>query len=480
MTNSLKTQFLSGVAWTSISRFGSLGIQFLVTIILARLLNPEDFGVIALLTVFIAIAQILLDSGFGDALIQRESNSTLEYSSVFYLNILIGIVCYLILFIGSPLLDSFYNIKSLHIYARILFLVIPINALGLIQRVQLRQSLSFKKLSIIEIVAAIISGIVGISLAFLGFGIYSLIGQLLTINIFRTLLTILINRWCPTLEFSIDALRPLFRFGINLTLSGLLTVFFNNIHTILIGKYYCPKSVGYYNQAKQYEQLSSNTITDIVLNVSYPTLVKLKDESNRLREVYKKIIEAVVFLVVPLMCILFIISDDLLVLLLSEKWLPASIFFKILCLYGITFPLHQINGNILKVKGKSKTYLNIELIRRVLLIISIVVTLHISIEAMLYGQIIAMSVIILISMYYSGRLIDYKLFNQIKDIIPYYIAGIIASVISVYFYQFLSFIPVIKIIVMSLIYVAFYITLCKILVADALNTVLTLLKSRKL
>lgn len=480
MAKSIRTQFLSGVAWSSISRFSSLGIQFLVTIVLARLLSPEDFGVIALLTVFIAIAQILLDSGFGDALIQRESKSSLEYSSVFYLNILIGVACYFLLYIVSPLLDTFYNINGLHKYARVLFLVIPINALGLIQRVQLRQSLSFKKLSIIEIFAALISGLIGICLAHFGFGVYSLIGQMFTINFLRTILTIIINRWHPTLEFSFVALKPLFKFGVNLTFTGLLTVIFNNIHTIIIGRYYSPKSVGYFNQARQYEQLSSNTITEIVMSVSYPTLVKLKSDIIRLREVYKKIIEMVVFLVVPLMCILFIVSDDLLVFLLSEKWLPSSIYFKILCVYGITFPLHQLNGNILKVKGESKRYLYIEIVRRLLLIISIVLTLKISIEAMLYGQILSMIIIIIISMYYSGKLINYRLITQFKDIIPYYIAGILSFAVTLYFYQFLLFNPLAKIMISSLILMLIYILICRLFVLDALNNVLKLFKNRKL
>lgn len=479
MANSIRNQFVSGVAWSTLSRFSSLGIQFVVTLILARLLDPSDFGVIGMLSIFMAVSQILLDSGFGDALIQKESKSEIEYSSVFYINIIIGIFCYIILFIVSPLLDDFYHMDNLHIYSRILFLVIPINAIGLIQRVQLRQKLAFKKIAIIEISAALISGIVGVLLAYLEFGVYALICQMLIVNICRTSFTIFYRRWYPSLIFSLHALKPLFSYGINLTVSSLLTVIFNNIHALLIGRFYNPQSVGYYNQAKQYEQLSSNTLTDIVMGVSFPTLVKFKDNEEKLKEYYKRIIELVVFLVVPLMCFLYVVSDQLLVLLLTEKWLPASVFFKILCIYGITFPLHQINGNVIKVKGESRKYLYIELFRRALLLLSIIATLKISIEAMLYGQIIAMVFVIIASMYVSGSLVRYTVVGQILDILPYYVMGIVSSVCAVTILDSFELYPVINIIITLLFITGIYFYLCFLFKKQTIFIFVNLIKNRQ-
>ena len=479
MADSIRKQFISGVAWSTLSRFSSLGIQFVVTLILARLLDPSDFGVIGMLSIFMAVSQILLDSGFGDALIQKESKSDIEYSSVFYLNILIGVLCYSLLFLVSPLLDDFYHMENLHTYSRILFLVIPINAIGLIQRVQLRQELAFKKIAIIEISSALISGIVGVFLAYLQFGVYALICQMLIVNICRTSFTILFRRWHPSFVFSLNALKPLFSYGLNLTITGLLTVIFNNIHALLIGRFYNPQSVGYYNQAKQYEQLSSNTLTDIVMGVSFPTLVRFKDNEDKLKEFYKKIIELVVFLVVPLMCFLYVVSDQLLVLLLTEKWLPASVFFKILCIYGITFPLHQINGNVIKVKGESRKYLCIELFRRVLLLLSIIVTLNISIIAMLYGQIIAMFFVIIASMYVSGSLVKYRVIDQIIDILPYYIMGIISSAFAVIINDNVELHPVFNITMTLLLLIVVYLFLCFLFKRQSLYVFVNLIKNRK-
>lgn len=479
MADSIKKQFISGVAWSTLSRFSSLGIQFIVTLILARLLDPSDFGVIGMLSIFMAVSQILLDSGFGDALIQKESKSEIEYSSVFYLNTIIGFFCYVVLYMASPLLDDFYHMDNLHIYSRILFLVIPINAIGLIQRVQLRQELAFKKIAIIEISAALLSGIVGVLLAYLHFGVYALICQMLIINICRTSFTILFRRWYPSFIFSFHALKPLFSYGINLTVSSLLTVVFNNIHALLIGRFYNPQSVGYYNQAKQYEQLSSNTLTDIVMSVSFPTLVKFKDNEEKLKEYYKRIIELVVFLVVPLMCFLYVVSDHLLVLLLTEKWLPASVFFKILCIYGITFPLHQINGNVIKVKGESRKYLYIELFRRALLLLSIIATLSISIEAMLYGQIIAMIFVIIASMYVSGSLVKYSVIDQIIDILPYYIMGVVSSVCTVVILDIFELNTVETIFITLLFIIGEYVFLCLLIKKKTLYMFANLIKNKR-
>lgn len=430
MSNSIKRKFVSGVVWSSASRFSTLAIQFLVTLFLARKLTPDDFGTVGLLNVFLAISQILLDSGFGDALIQKESRKQVDYSTVFYINITIGIACYFALYVGSPLLDDFYRIENLHEYARILFLIIPINALGLIQKVQLRQNLAFAKISVIEITSALLSGIVGIYMAYYGFGIYAIIVQMLTVNVFRTVLTMVTNKWMPSFVFSISSVKSMFNFGLNLTLTSLLTVIFNNIYTIIIGRCYDPKNVGYYNQADQYERLSANTITDIVMGVSFPTLVHFKDDLNKLREAYSRIIEMVVFIVAPLMMYLFVVSDDLFIFLLTEKWAPASPYFKILCIYGTTFPLHQINGNILKVLGEGKKYFHLELLRRTLIVISIFLTINISIKALLYGQILSMLIIIVVSMTMVGRLISYTVLFQIKDVLPYYICGALSAIIS--------------------------------------------------
>lgn len=427
---SVKKQFINGVIWSSLGRFSSLGIQLVVSIILARILGPYEYGIIGILTVFIAIAQILLDSGFGQALIQRGKDNQIDYSSVFFLNLAIGILLYSILYAVSPLLDDFYNIEDLHKYARLIFLVIPINSLGIIPRTLLTRDMQFKKISIIDITSSLLSGGIGIYAALIGFGVYALIIQMLSINILRTILSIVARKWTPVLNVSFSTIKDLFPFGVNLMLTSLLSVIFNNIHTLIIGRYFNAKDVGYYNQAKQYEQITSNTVTDIVIGVSFPTLVKYKNDIDGLKNAYKRIIEIVIFIVAPLMLGLISFPCELFICILTEKWLSAVPFFQILCIYGATFPLHQINGNILKVLGKGKTLLYVEILRRVLLIVSILATINISIEALLVGQIISMFFVIIVSMYCSGKLINYSVQEQLKDVSVYYLLAFIAVIIS--------------------------------------------------
>lgn len=473
---SLKNKFITGVFWSGIGRFSSLGIQFIVSIILARILGPYAYGIIGILTVFVAIAQIITDSGFGQALIQKGENSQIDYSSVFFLNLFIGIFLYGLLYIFAPYLDTFYQIKNLGEYARIIFLIIPINSIGLIPRTLMQKDLEFKKISIIELCSALFSGIIGILLAYFKFEIFALIAQMLTINILRTLLSILVKKWLPTLKFSILTIKKLFTYGVNLMLTSLLTVIFNNIHTLIIGKYYSAINVGYYNQAKQYEQITSNTVTDIVLSVSFPALVKFKGDLLALKLAYKKIIEMVIFLIAPLMIGLLSFSYELFEVILTEKWIAAVPYFNILCIYGSTFPLHQINSNIFKVLGESKTLLYLELFRRIVLILSIVLTISISIEALLYGQVISMLVVIVVSMYYSGRLIGYKIKDQLKDIYIYYVITVISVLLSYSFKCVFHMDSLFTIIYMIISIMSFYLIGCYIFKTQAINIFLSIIK----
>lgn len=475
---SLKNSFVNGVLWNGIGRFASLGIQFIVSIILARLLGPYAYGVIGILTVFISVSHILIDSGFGQALIQSGKSNNVDYSSIFFLNIFIGIVLYGILFLLAPYIGAFYNIDGLDSYSRWIFLVIPINALGIIPRTILQKELKFREISLIECFASIISGAVGIFAAYKGLGIYSLIIQIIVINVVRTSFSMIVRRWIPSLQISLSTIRELFPFGINLMLTGLLTVVFNNIHTLIIGKFYAPKDVGYYNQSKQYEQITSNTVTDIVMGVTFPTLVKYKNDTESLRVAYKKIIECVVFLVAPLMIGLMTFSEELFEVILTKKWLPAVPYFQILCLYGATFPLHQINGNILKVLGKSRTLLYVELFRRFVLIISIILTIKISIEALLIGQAISMLFVIIVSMRYSGKLINYQVINQIKDISIYYIISIIVAVLAFYIKLSINMDALTTIIFMTIFISALYMFGCKICKASAFINMASIVKEK--
>ena len=427
---SSKGLFVKNVLWESIGRFSSLIIQFLVTLLMARKLAPSDFGIIGLLNVFILVGRILLDSGFSQALIQKKDATSVDLSSVFYFNLFIGVVLYALLYVLSPYIALFYNEPLLTKYARILFLVIPINSLGLIQNVIIQKKLEFKKSTCATVLAAFISGLAGIIAMYNNWGIMALVLQLVLMHVLTTLLFILQERWYPLMRFSFASIKKLFSFSVNLLFTSLLTVLFNNVFTVIIGKFYSFREVGFYNQAKKFEDVSSSALTEVILKVSFPTLVNYKDDLALLKMVYMKIIVMTIFILSPMMCWLICVAKPLFIFLLTENWLPAVPYFTLLCLYGITFPLHQININVFKVLGDSRKILWIELFRRFVLIISIVITIQWSIKAMLIGQIVAMFIVIIVNMRSAGKLIGYSLFQQIIDVIPYYVIAFFSAVLA--------------------------------------------------
>lgn len=439
--SSIKGQLISGTIWQSLGFFSELGIQFVVTIIIARILSPGDYGLIGLLTIFTAISTTITDSGFGAALIRKKDAVDLDYSSVFYLNFFIGITLYVVLYFLSPTIAEFYKVPELTKIARLVFLVIPINSIGLIQYTQLNKKMEFKKYAVISIISSVISGVIGVSLAKSGFNVYSLVFQILSFNTAKTILLVVFNKWIPGLTFSVNSIKNIIGFSVNLMSSNLIIVFFNNLYTILIGKYYSASQVGFYNQAKKFEEICGTSITSIILNVTYPALSKCQDDLPTLKRGYIKIIQLAIAIMAPLMLGLIGISNDLFELVLTKKWLPAVPYFEILCVYGLTIPLHQVNYNIFKVFGKSKMILRIEILRRLFLLLVIYYTLNISIEAMLWGQVLSVFLIIILAMYYSGKLIGYSMKDQIGDVYIYYIFAALGFSLLKYLQTLFTFTP---------------------------------------
>lgn len=419
----LKKKFISGVLWESAGRFSSLGIQFIVTILIARVLSPADYGIIGLLTVFIALGQILLNSGFSQALIQKKEADEIDFSSVFFLNMIVGTILYLVLFFISPYISLFYKLPELTDYSRILFLIIPINSFGLIQRVIIQKELAFNKTASASIISAIFSGFVGISMAYSGFGIWALVWQQVSLNASRTFLYIIQRRWMPTFSISTDTIKEMFSFSINLMLHSIVNTTMKNIYTLVIGKFFSPAHIGYYNQASKFEEISSLTFSQIVMSVSFPALVQRKDDPLILRAAYSKIFSTSIFIVAPMMVFLMVIGEPLFRLLLTEKWLPAVPYLQLMCLYGMMHPLIEVSYSMYKLFRKGRLLLIIDSFRHLLLIISIILTIKYGIEYMLVGQLICTFFLSLLNLYKSGALISFTLTDQLKKILPYYLTS---------------------------------------------------------
>ena len=428
--SSIRTKLVNGVLWESVGRFSALGIQFAVTILIARVLTPVDFGVFGLLTVFIALGSILLDSGFSQALVQKKDVSELELSTVFYINMIIGALLYSILFFFSPLIAKFYNFNELTNYARLLFLIIPINSFGLIQNVIIQKELTFRKTAIASIVSAVFSGIVGVYMAYFGFGVWALIWQQIALNSSKTLLLIIQRRWVPVFSISGKSIKEMFNYSVNLMFHSIVNTTMRNIYALVIGRFFPIAQLGYYNQATKFEEVSAGTISQVILKVSFPALVQRKDDPKYLCRIYSKIFSTSIFVVVPLMIYLMCVAESLFRLLLTDKWLPAVSYFQTLCVYGMVLPALQISYNLYKLFKQGLTLLIIDSLRHLLVIASIIVTFRYGIGVMLYGLVFCTIVMTIVNLHRSGKLISLSLSNQLKSILPiYFVGGIVGMVV---------------------------------------------------
>lgn len=416
--------------WSAIDRFTALAIQMICTLVIAHILTPRDFGIIGMISVFTAVGMVIIDSGFGSALIRRNDATDIDYSSVFYFNLFFATVSYAILYFCSPLIAEFYKIPELTLICRVTFLIIPINALGLIQNTILTKTIAFKKLAIASIGSAVASGVIGIILSYYLKTVWALVFQNIFMYGFRTLILWCIGKWHPLLDFSLKPIKSMWGYSINLLGFGLISNITQNIYPLVIGRFYSATTLGYYSQADRLQKIPSISITDVVQRVCFPALSEIKDDIHRMREAYRKLIMVTFFIVFPLMCLLILIGKELIILLLGNQWIPAIPFFKILCLTGALYPLHSINLNILNVVGKSNISLILEIIRKVILIALICIAVNYNILILIWIQVLYAVIVLFLNMYYSGREIDYYVTQQIHDIFPTIITSIISYLIG--------------------------------------------------
>lgn len=473
----IKKKFVSGVLWESIGRFSALGIQFGVTILIARVLTPAEYGVIGLLTVFIALGQILLDSGFSQALIQKKDATQIDLSSVYFLNMAVGIILYGILFFISPYIAAFYDLPALTNYARVLFLIIPINSFGLIQNVIIQKELTFKKTAAASVFSAVFSGVVGIAMAYSDFGIWALVGQQISLHASRTFLYVIQRRWIPKFTLSFASIREMFGFSVNLMFHSIINVTMKNIYVLVIGKFFPVTQVGYYNQADKFQEISASTIAQVVMKVSFPALVQKKDDLNLLRSAYQKISATTVFLVAPLMVFLICVGEPLFRMLLTNKWLPAVPYFKLLCIYGMVIPTLQISYNLYKLFRKGRVLVVIDTLRHILVIISIFLTITYGIEYMLVGLVVCTVFMAVVNLYTSGALISLSLYDQLKSLLPYYIISFIVGMLVYLLPAFRS--DFLSVSVSAIVFATIYLFLTKVLKLEGYREFASIVNSFK-
>ena len=416
MSESLKDKTVKGTLWTGIERFWVQGVQFLVMLIVARILSPKDYGLIGMLAIFIHISQSLVESGFSQALIRKKDRTEIDNNTVFYFNLVISLIIYAILYFVAPCVAQFYNEPTLCPVMRVFCLVIIIESFNIVQRSLYSAHLDFKKLARASMSSALISGLASIYMAKSGFGVWTLVFQQIIFGIISTIVLWFYSKWWPKLIFSWKSFKEMFSFGFNLLLSGLIETIYNNLFTVIIGKVFNATSLGYYSRADHYAQLPTSNFNSIFFRVIYPVLCKMQDDDDKLRENYRKLLRISAFIIFPIMCGLAGAAYPSVVMLIGKKWEYAAVLLVPICLAKMWFPIHAINLNILKVKGRTDYFLKLEIIKKVIGISIIVISIPFGLLFMCYAQIVSSLIALFINTYYSGKLIKLSFWNQMKDI----------------------------------------------------------------
>ena len=418
MSESLKNRAVHGAKWSFIDNISNSGVTFLVGLILARLLTPAEYGIMAMIAIFIAVSNSIVDSGFSNALIRKVRIDRVDYNTVFVFNLIVSIVLYILLYTSAPAISLFFKEPVLTNVLRVIGLILIVNALGIIPRTILVRGIDFKTQTKVSIISSVSSGLVGVGMAIMGFGVWSLVWQQLSRQILNSLFLWIFCKWIPQWEFSIKSFKEMFGFGYKLLLSGLLDTLYKNIYYVIIGRCYSPAQLGQYSRAEQFNMIFSSNLTSIVQRVSYPVLSSIQEEPERLREAYRQIIKTTMLVTFACMLGLAAVAKPLIIILIGEKWLPAVSFLQIICFSGMLYPLHAINLNILQVKGRSDLFLKLEIIKKTIAVFPILIGIFYGIEYMLWGSVLTSFIAYFLNSYYSADLIRYSTIEQIRDVLP--------------------------------------------------------------
>lgn len=414
----IKDKAIKGMIWSFIDRFASQLITFIVGIILARLLSPTEFGLLGMLAIFIGLSTVFINSGFNQALIRKTDCTDNDYMTVFYYNLAVSVVFYIILYFSAELISDFYGERQLVPLMRVLGILLIVNALTIVQRTVLTKKIDFKKLTKISFISSIGSGVTGIIMALYGYGVWSLVFKQLAQGIIQTILLWYWNSWIPRGRFSRDSFIGLFKFGNNLMIMGLIDMMYKNIYYVIIGKFYPVESLGYYTKADQFKKLPSETLSSVIDRVSYPVLSSIKDDKKQFNNAFRRIMRSTMLLTTIVLFGLASVSKELTIVLMGEQWKMAGEYLQILCLAAIFYPINRLNFSVLKVVGRSDVILKISIFLKILSIPVILVAIFIGIKEMLFCLIIYWASTFVIIAFQTQKHIEYKWYLQLKDFIP--------------------------------------------------------------
>ena len=432
----LKDKTVKGVGWSAIDNVAQYAVSFIVSVVLARILSPDDYGLLGIIAIFTAICQAIVNGGFGTALIRKKDANEDDYDTAFAVNLGLSVFLYIVLFLVAPLIAVFFEREELTLLTRVSSVGIIIGALSIVPQTRLTKKIDFKTQTKVTVVASIISGIAGISMALLGFGVWSLIAQTLVSTSLRSSLLLFNNHWVPKFKFSKNSFKELFGFGWKMMAVSVIDTTWKELYQVIVGKFYSPASLGQYTRAKSTSQLFSSNLTNIIQRVTYPVLSDIQDNKDRMLSAYRRIIKTTMFITAICMFFLGAISEPFLYCLIGPKWHEAATYLPLICIAGSLYPLHAINLNMLEVQGRSDLFLGLEIVKKIIALAPLFVGAFVGILPMLYTNLLTGLISYFLNSYFSGKLLGYTSWMQLKDIAPSYGIAILVAV-SIWFLKYL-------------------------------------------
>ncbi len=472
----IKNEVISSLIWKFLERIGTQGVQFIVSIILARLLLPSDYGVVSMILVFTAIANVFIQTGFSTSLIQKKDSDELDFSSVFYISLLIASICYVILFFAAPIIASFYNMPAITSILRVISLTLFFGAINSVQNAKIAKEMKFKKLFLSSLVAILISGTTGVLMAYKGFGPWALVGQQIANSIATTIILWFTSGWQPKLMFSINRVKSLLSYGWKILCSALLDTIYQNIYNLVIGKFYSSSTLGNYNKGEQFPKLIAVNVDGAISSVMLPAYSKQQDRKDKLKKMVRRSIVTSSLLLFPMMFGLAAVAETVVKVLLTENWLGCVPFMQLLCIVYALYPINTANLQVIKALGKSDYFLKLEIIKKVIGLFALIVTLPFGVLQMAIGQVLVAILSTFINSFPNRKLLNYNYFEQVKDLFPSLIISIIMFII-VYSFNFINLNMYILLIIQILVGVIIYFGLAYILKLESLNYMIEILRS---
>ena len=433
---SLKNKTIKGVGWSAADALLGQGVTFIVGLVLARLLSPDEYGLIGICLIFTTVLNGIVDSGFSNALIRKKEVTDEDYNTMFITNMAISIILYVLLFVSASLVSDFFHRVELTTLVRVTGLILFLNALSITQVTILTKNIDFKTKTKASLVSAIISGVIGIAMAFMGYGVWSLVAQQLSKQLLYTLCLWVLNKWCPKFTFYKESFKYMWGFGWKLLASGILNNVWNQLYQVVIGRCYTSSTLGHYTRANECASIFSSNLTTIIQRVTFPVLSELQDDKKKLLASYRKLIKVSMFVTVICMFALGAMAEPMIYSLIGPQWHQAATFLPFICITMSLYPLHAINLNMLQVQGRSDLFLYLEIVKKIITLIPIFIGAFVGVYWMLCASIFTGFIAFLLNSWFTGKFLNYSSWQQLKDVLPSYLIALFIGFI-VYLLKFL-------------------------------------------